>query len=137
MRSLVLWHSHLGPKILEVQGPGLHFIISSSMVHKTQSGRTLSWTLRKRDLHAPGCPLAPLYMKQETQQPACLSVSHIILGTTSETASALSLPATRRTILLCLVLMLRLELSYGNDAFYFLMQVSMHYCYIHSRMCHI
>jgi hypothetical protein len=25
-------------------------------VHKTQSGRTLPWTLRKLELHAPGCP---------------------------------------------------------------------------------
>jgi hypothetical protein len=27
-----------------------------SYVHKTQSGRTLLRTLRKRDLRAPGCP---------------------------------------------------------------------------------
>jgi hypothetical protein len=26
-------------------------------VHKTQSGRTLHWTLRKRELRAPGSPL--------------------------------------------------------------------------------
>jgi hypothetical protein len=26
-------------------------------VHKTQCGQTVPWTLRKLELHAPGCPL--------------------------------------------------------------------------------
>jgi hypothetical protein len=34
---------------------GLFLLLSS--IHKTQSGRTLPWTLRKRALRLPGCPL--------------------------------------------------------------------------------